>query len=88
MTLVQEYLRGTEYVVDTVSCDGVHKVVAVWEYDKRAVNNAPFVYYGVLLREASGERILAIIQYILQVRYIYIYTMSNITFEWYIFIYI
>ncbi|RHY25963.1 hypothetical protein DYB32_007986 [Aphanomyces invadans] len=66
-TLVQEYLTGTEYVVDTVSRDGEHKVVAVWEYDKRAVNGAPFVYYGVLLREASGPTILAIIEYIFKV---------------------
>jgi len=47
--LVQEYLSGKEYVVDTVSRDGVHKVVAVWEYDKRPVNGAPFVYYGMRL---------------------------------------
>ncbi|CAK4085457.1 unnamed protein product [Aphanomyces euteiches] len=66
-TLVQEYLVGTEYVVDTVSRNGEHKVVAVWEYDKRAVNGAPFVYYGVLLREASGSIILSIISYILKV---------------------
>ncbi|RHY38374.1 hypothetical protein DYB30_010124 [Aphanomyces astaci] len=66
-TLVQEYLTGTEYVVDTVSRDGQHKVVAVWEYDKRAVNGAPFVYYGVILREASGPTILAIIAYIYKV---------------------
>lgn len=47
--LVQEYLSGVEYVVDSVSRDGVHKVVAVWEYDKRAVNGAPFVYFGMRL---------------------------------------
>jgi biotin carboxylase len=58
-TLVQEYLDGTEYVVDTVSRDGVTKVVAVWEYDKRAVNDAPFVYYGVLLRAAPDGSLLA-----------------------------
>jgi biotin carboxylase len=47
--LIQEYLSGTEYVVDTVSRDGDHKVVAVWEYDKRPVNGAPFVYFGMRL---------------------------------------
>ncbi|EQC37912.1 hypothetical protein SDRG_04930 [Saprolegnia diclina VS20] len=66
-TLVQEYLVGTEYVVDTVSRDGVHKVVAVWEYDKRPVNGAPFVYYGVLLRDASSDVAQRLIAYILQV---------------------
>ena len=44
--LVQEYLEGTEYVVDMVSCDGEHKCVAVWEYDRRPVNGAGFVCFG------------------------------------------
>ncbi|ETL48782.1 hypothetical protein L916_01667 [Phytophthora nicotianae] len=67
-TLVQEYLDGTEYVVDTVSRNGVTKVVAVWEYDKRAVNDAPFVYYGVLLRAAPDGSVLAkVCEYVLKV---------------------
>lgn len=66
-TLVQEYLEGTEYVVDTVSRDGRHKVVAVWEYDKRAVNGTPFVYYGVLLRAAAGPVLTPIADYVLRV---------------------
>lgn len=36
--LIQEFLDGTEYVVDTVSRGGVHRVCAIWEYDKRSVN--------------------------------------------------
>ena len=65
--LVQEYIQGTEYVIDqvfSISCyyyinyfffnqllfkvslDGKHKLAAVWEYDKRKVNQASFVYYG------------------------------------------
>ena len=47
--LLQEYLHGDEYVVDTVSADGVHKVVAMWKYDKRASNGAPVVYFGMSL---------------------------------------
>ena len=35
--LMQEYVEGTEYAVDTVSRSGSHKVVAVWEYVKKAV---------------------------------------------------
>jgi len=52
--LVQEFLDGTEYVIDSVSRDGVHKVTAIWEYDKRSVNDANFVYFGMALRPASG----------------------------------
>ena len=33
--LLQEYLKGEEFVVDTVSRSGVHKCVAIWKYDKR-----------------------------------------------------
>ncbi|CAN0120218.1 unnamed protein product, partial [Discosporangium mesarthrocarpum] len=65
--LVQEYLDGTEYVVDSVSRDGVHRVCAIWEYDKRTVNGADFVYFGMKLNSASGEREKAIIDYALKV---------------------
>ena len=61
--LVQEFLAGTEYVVDSVSRDGVHKTLALWEYDKRSVNDANFVYFGMSLRPASGEREQALIEY-------------------------
>ena len=44
--LVQEYLEGPEYVIDMVSRDGVHKVVAIWVYDRRQVNGASFVCFG------------------------------------------
>lgn len=44
--LVQEYLEGEEYVVDMVSCNGYHKCVAVWLYDRRPVNGAGFVCFG------------------------------------------
>ena len=30
--LVQEFLAGTEYVVDSVSVEGIHKTVAIYEY--------------------------------------------------------
>ncbi|MER5631494.1 ATP-grasp domain-containing protein [Streptomyces nitrosporeus] len=33
--LIQSYLTGTEYIVDTVSCDGRRRVCGVWRYEKR-----------------------------------------------------
>lgn len=33
--LIQEYLAGEEFVVDTVSVDGEHKVCCFFRYDKR-----------------------------------------------------
>ncbi len=50
-----EYLDGTEYVVDSVSRDGVHRICAIWEYDKRSVNGANFVYFGMELRPATAK---------------------------------
>ena len=44
--LLQEYLKGTEYVVDHVSRDGVHKTTMVWVYQKGPANGAGFVYFG------------------------------------------
>ena len=32
---------GTEYIVDAVTCDGVHKITMVWVYDRRAANEGP-----------------------------------------------
>ena len=36
--LLQEFLEGTEYIVDHVSCDGVHKTTMLWMYDFQEVN--------------------------------------------------
>lgn len=46
--LVQEYIESeAEYAIDSVSRDGIHKIVAIWEYDKRSHEGANFVYYGM-----------------------------------------
>jgi len=53
--LLQEYLEGNEYAVDTVSCNGEHKVVATWRYDKRPLNEAPFVYFASELVDENDD---------------------------------
>ncbi|KAG5189900.1 ATP-grasp domain-containing protein [Tribonema minus] len=64
--LVQDFLEGVEYVVDTVSCKGAHKAMAVWRYDKRPANGAPFVYHATELRAASGREEGAVVAYAMQ----------------------
>lgn len=32
--IVQEFMQGTEYVVDSVSYNGKHKITGIWEYHK------------------------------------------------------
>lgn len=61
--LCQEYLDGTEFIVDGVSRDGVFKVVAVWECDKRTVNGANFVFFGMKLRDANDPEIRSLLEY-------------------------
>jgi hypothetical protein len=44
--LLQEFLRGKEYIIDHVSRDGVHKCTMVWVYDRRPANGGDFVCFG------------------------------------------
>lgn len=53
--LVQQFARGTEYAVDIVSRAGHHKVAALWRYDKRPANGAPFVYHATELVDADTD---------------------------------
>ena len=61
--LVQEYLQGTEYVVDSCSLDGTHKVIALWEYDRRATNGAGFVLHGQRIMNTDEPRAEELIAY-------------------------
>ncbi|CAB9509573.1 Inherit from NOG: acetyl-CoA carboxylase biotin carboxylase [Seminavis robusta] len=61
--LCQEFLKGTEYVVDCVSRDSVHKTVMVWKYDKRPVNGAAFVYFGDIPVDSETEEAKVLIPY-------------------------
>jgi len=61
--LCQEFLRGNEYVIDTVSRDGEHKTMAVWVYDKRAANGAAFVYFGMLPIDTASLEAKLLINY-------------------------
>lgn len=42
--LVQEFLTGTEYFINTVSQDGTHRFTEIWRYRKRSINDRSFVY--------------------------------------------
>lgn len=66
--LCQEFLKGKEYIVDSVSLEGQHKCVAIWEYDKRRCNGAQFVYFGVRLYQSEdGAREQKMVEYVHQV---------------------
>jgi biotin carboxylase len=61
--LIQEFLAGKEYVIDKVSLDGIHKLVAIWQYDKRVCNGANFVYFGMKLVSSQSDRSQQLVAY-------------------------
>ena len=63
--LVQEFLAGTEYIVDTVSLDGNRKTTAIWEYNRPPTADAcEFVSYDAMtLLPYSGKRQQALQSY-------------------------
>merc|ERR1712048_361058 len=61
--LCQEFLKGTEYVVDHVSRDGVHKTMMVWVYDKQPTNGGDFVYYGMIPVDSASDEAKVLISY-------------------------
>jgi hypothetical protein len=65
--VVQQYVAGDEWVVDTVSADGEHKALALWRYDKGRANGAPFVYFSDELRPMEGAKERALIDYAFEV---------------------
>lgn len=40
--------------MDSVSRNGVQKVISIWKYDKRAINGANFVYHGMSMVDVNG----------------------------------
>ena len=48
--LMQEFIGGTEYIVNSLSIDGVHKVTDIWRYEKIFQPDGVIVYdYAVLV---------------------------------------
>lgn len=42
--LMQEQIIGTEYIVNTVSCNGKHRLTSLWVYDKVRLSNGTNAY--------------------------------------------
>mmetsp|Transcript_34051 Transcript_34051/g.82585 ORF Transcript_34051/g.82585 Transcript_34051/m.82585 type:complete len:487 (+) Transcript_34051:189-1649(+) len=61
--LLQEYLKGTEYIVNSVVCDGKIKTTAMWKYDKRPYNGAAFVCFSKELQVIADPNCEEILEY-------------------------
>lgn len=59
--LVQEFIAGTEYIVNTASSNGIHRVTDMWVYNKIAIGEEGNAYdYGRLItRLDPGQSELA-----------------------------
>jgi len=65
--VVQEMLDGVEFVVDTVSVDGRHKVTAYWEYGRTRAGGPPVGYDSMTLLPYVGRRQAALRAYAFRV---------------------
>lgn len=61
--LVQSFLEGTEYIVDTMSVDGHVFVCGVWQYEKRLLPNGKPIYNRDLLVSPDDPAATALIGY-------------------------
>ena len=42
--VIQERINGDEYIVNTVSCDGVHNLTLIWKYTKIRTSDGSIIY--------------------------------------------
>lgn len=64
--VVQEYLQGTEYFVDTVSLNGSHKIIDVFCYHKTLHEGIP-IYRSIDLVDPASTEATICIDYVLKV---------------------
>lgn len=65
--LVQEFLEGTEYVVNTVSSRGIHVISDMWRYNKIVTPNGQLIYGHDDLIPFSGAVQNQLVPYALRV---------------------
>jgi biotin carboxylase len=61
--LAQEFVEGTEYIVDTVSCQGQHRVAALWEGERTSSPQTTAGYDSIALLPAEGPRQTELVAY-------------------------
>lgn len=62
--LVQSYLDGTEYIVDTVSANGEHYLCGVWQYDKTTTATGSRIYDRDVLLDAAESPVPELLAYL------------------------
>ncbi|MGJ5892862.1 ATP-grasp domain-containing protein [Streptomyces niveiscabiei] len=65
--VAQEYLIGAEYIVNTVSCDGVHHVTDVWSTDRVTANGVRDLVVAQILLRSDDPSVTRLVPYARQV---------------------
>lgn len=65
--LGQEYLEGTEYALDTVSCHGRHVALYGWKYQKRILEGYATLYDRTIYFSPADEEYSGITEYVFSV---------------------
>ena len=45
--IIQEYIDGDEYIINTVSNNGIHRITTIWKYNKVINSDGTYVYDSV-----------------------------------------
>ena len=64
--LVQEYISGTEYIINCVSRNGTHVMTDMWVYNKVPVGDSGICYDSIRLIRKLDERCRTMVEYIYQ----------------------
>ncbi len=65
--LIQEFLEGTEYFLNTVSLNGRHHFTDIWRYQKRSINGFDCVYDKNILCSSTGDTEIKLQKYVSRV---------------------
>lgn len=65
--LLQEYIGGEEYIVNTASCRGVHKVTALLAYEKKLIPGKAPIYLDAFTLSPESETGKQLVEYALKV---------------------
>ncbi|MBY0545342.1 MAG: ATP-grasp domain-containing protein [Gammaproteobacteria bacterium] len=65
--LIQEFLEGSEYIVDSVSYNGKHQITNIGKYKKIVMHNGHFIYDSLDFLPFQGEEQKQLIEYCYQV---------------------
>lgn len=65
--LIQEYLKGPEYIVDTVSSDGCNYVCGIWKYEKELLSTGQNIYDKDILVDSTDAVIPSLASYVFDV---------------------